>query len=90
LPAEPRNIIKELSRCPDVLEIFLGKRRKSGQGANAFKFRLLGTQKGSGYIEAKVEGSGQVCHTQEVRIRVTKGYEEEVLNVLRNLLDQKV
>jgi len=90
LPAELRNIIKVLSRCPDVLEIFLGKRKKSGQGANAFKFRLLGTQKGSGYIEAKVEGSGQVCHTQDVRIRVTKGHEEEVFNVLRNLLDQKI
>jgi len=89
LPAELRNIIKVLSRCPDVLEVFLGKRKQSGQGATAFKFRLLGTQKGSGYIEAKVEGSGQVCHTQDVRIRVTKGYEEEVFNVLRNLLDQK-
>lgn len=89
LPAEIRDVIREFSRCPDVLEVFFEKRAKRGRSFSSFRLKLLAPREGSGFIFAKIEGRGEVCHSQDVSIRVTKNREQQVYHILQNLLAEK-
>ncbi len=88
LPSEIADIITNFSRCPDVLEVFFEERSMAGPSLNKFRFKLLSAQEGTGFVYAKVEGSGPVCHSQDVSIRVTKNREKEAFLVLQKLLDE--
>ena len=90
LPEEIREVVREVSRCPEVIDVIFERMKKAGPSYDKFRFRLLSAKIDSGRIEAKVEGDGKVCHTQYVCIRVTKGFEQKAFNVLKNLLNQKI
>ncbi len=89
LPQEIREVVREISRCPEVIDIIFERMKKAGPSCDKFRFRLLSTKIDSGRIDATVEGNGKVCHTQYVGVHVTKGYEQRVFKVLKDLLDQK-
>lgn len=88
LPTEIKSIIQEFSRCPEVLEVFLKKRSKNGHGCQAFRMKLFRPQEGTGFIHAKIEGSGALCHSQDVSIRVTKNRELVTYQVLDELISR--
>jgi hypothetical protein len=75
-----------MSRCPDVLEIFFEGREKGGPSFSSYRLKLFAPQEGTGYIHAKLDGVGQVCHTQDISIRVTKNIEIQVYYVLDRLI----
>lgn len=86
IPSEVRGIFSEMSRCPDVLEIFFEGREKGGPSFSSYRLKLFAPQEGTGYIHAKLDGVGQVCHTQDISIRVTKNIEIQVYYVLDRLI----
>lgn len=86
IPADIKGAFLEISLCPDVLEIFFEKREKGGPSYPSFRFKLFAPQEGTGYIHAKIEGGGSVCHGQDISIRVTKNRETRVYSVLDKLL----
>jgi len=88
LPHDIKAIIENFSRCPDVLEVFFEKIKRGGASLPSFHLKLLAYQEGSGFIYAKVEGSGSVCHSQDVSIRVTKNREKQVYFILKKLLEE--
>ena len=87
LPSEIKEVVNKISRCPEVIDVFFERMKKEGPSNDKFRFRLLGTKPDSGVLDAIVEGKGKFCHTQYVCIHVTKGYEQRVFNVLKDLLD---
>jgi len=90
LPEEIREVIREISRCSEVIEVVLKRMKKAGPSHDKFRLTLSTAKKDSGRIDAKIEGKGKVCHTQYVCIRVTRGFEQKAFNVLKNLLNQKI
>jgi hypothetical protein len=86
VPLEIKRAFQEISRCPDVLEIFLDKRYMGGPSSSIFRLRLFPPQQGTGYIHGKIEGSGDVCHSQDISVRVTKGRENYIYLLLQKLL----
>ncbi|MDD8019993.1 MAG: peroxide stress protein YaaA [Acidobacteriota bacterium] len=87
LPPEMRQVIREFSRCPDVLEVFFEKRMLEGSSSSKFRFRLLVPVEGCGYISARIIGPGKVCHSQDVSIRVTRNRENQVFEILKKILE---
>ena len=75
LPIEVQNIVRTISRCPDVLEIFLGRFFSQGTNRPSFSIKIFSPQPGSGHIFGNLEGPGAICKKQKVDIRVTKGRE---------------
>jgi hypothetical protein len=90
IPSEVRGIFSEMSCCPDVLEIFFERREKGGPSFSSYRLKLFAPQKGTGYIHAKLDGVGQVCHTQDISIRVTKNREIQVYYVLERLIKRGI
>ncbi len=86
LPIEVQDIIRRISRCPDVLEIFLG--RFFGQGAHrrGFAIKIASPQADSGHIFGRLEGPGVIGRKQKVDIRVTKGREAVSYAMISSLL----
>jgi cytoplasmic iron level regulating protein YaaA (DUF328/UPF0246 family) len=90
MPIEAQDIIRQISRCPDVLEIFLGQ--FFGQGAHRpkFKITIASPQPDSGHIFGKLEGPGAIGKKQKVDIRVTKGREAIAYAMISGLLTGNV
>jgi len=86
IPSELRGIFSEMSRYPDVLEIFFEGRERGGPSFPSFRLKLFAPQDGTGYIHAKLDGIGHVCHSQNISIRVTKNREMKVYYVLDRLI----
>jgi cytoplasmic iron level regulating protein YaaA (DUF328/UPF0246 family) len=86
LPIEVQDIILPISRCPDVLEVFLGRFSSSGHNRRVFTLKVSAPQLDSGHIFGKLEGPGAIGRRQEVDIRVTKGREAVAYTMISDLL----
>jgi len=86
LPIEVQDIIRQISRCPDVLEIFLGQFFGQGAHRRAFEITIASPQPDSGHIFGRLEGPGAIGRKQKVDIRVTKGREAVSYAIISNLL----
>ena len=86
LPIEVQDIIRQISRCPDVLEIFLGQFFSQGPNRPIFCIKISSPQPDSGHIFGKIEGPGAIGRKQKVDIRVTKGREAIVYAMISDLL----
>lgn len=86
LPIEVQDIIRTISRCPDVLEIFLGQFFSQGTNRPIFSIKISSPQPDSGHIFGKLEGPGAICRQQKVDIRVTRGREAIAYEVIAGLL----
>jgi len=90
LPIEVQDIIRPISRCPDVLEIFLGQFFSQGPNRRFFTIIISPPQPNSGHIFGKLEGPGAIGRKQKVDIRVTKGREAIAYEVISGLLTGNV
>ena len=84
LPVSVRDIFFNLSRCPDVLGIKLGRFNFKGPKSSEFQIRLMPTKTGFGHIYGKLLGQRKV---QEIDISVTKNCEEKTKQLLEKFLD---
>ena len=90
LPIEAQDIIRQISRCPDVLEIFLGQFFVQSTHRPKFNITIASPQPYSGHIFGKLEGPGAIGKKQKVDIRVTKGREATAFAMISGLLTGKV
>ncbi len=86
LPIEVQEIIRSISRCPDVLEIFLGQFFSQGTNQPNYSIKIFFPQPESGHIFGKLEGPGAICRKQKIDIRVTKGREAIAYEMISGLL----
>jgi len=90
LPIEVQDIIRPISRCPDVLQIFLGQFFSQGTHRPTFGMKMSSPQPDSGHIFGKLEGPGAIGKKQKVDIRVTKGREAIAFAMISGLLTGNV
>jgi len=86
LPIEVQDIIRTISRCPDVLEIFFGQFFSQGTNRPAFSIKISSPQTDSGHIFGNLDGPGAICRKQKIDIRVTKGREAIAYEMISGLL----
>jgi len=88
LPTDVQGIFRSLSRCPDALEVFLGRFFRYGSNRPEFILKLSTPQPGSGHIFCKLEGPGAIARKQNVDIRVTKGRELIAYQIISGLISK--
>lgn len=86
IPVQARRIFETFSLSPDVLSVHLGQfGRRGARGRQNFTPRLL--RSGSGYIDGRLFGPGDIDRRQDFRIQVTRGREDATYKVLLRLIE---
>ncbi len=87
LPVDVQEMVHSISRCPDVLEIFLGKFLSNGPNRHNYVLKISVPQPDSGHIFATLEGPAAIGRRQNIDVRVTRGREAASYMVIVNLLN---
>ena len=88
LPADALPKFRTLSRCPDVLEIHLGRFTSKGRVAKKeYRIELKQPKEGMGIIHGKLRGPGRRGTEQQIEIKVTRNREGSTLAGVERLLE---